>query len=111
MVDLNDKRYLMGEFTSHRSEHTVRRSNSVTAAFYRQLNDICRVKILRVRRKAGPARVLDTLIHGQDRNITRSAKAPMVIDRLQIAQHVRSPVRTRPHPVNKIRSRKADTFL
>ena len=71
---------------SHAAEHAERRGDTVTAAFNRQLHDIFRIEILRIRSERSAGRVLDTLIDGKNGNITGPGEAPVINQRLQRSQ-------------------------
>ncbi len=79
VVDLYDERDLVRVLSRNRTEHAEGRRDAVASAFDRELDDVLRIEILRVRRKARPRRVLDALIDRQDRQITAAAQAAVVV--------------------------------
>jgi hypothetical protein len=63
VVELDQERDLVGVLAGARAQHPERGGDAVAATFDRQLDDVLRVEVGRVRGKAGPGRVLDPLVH------------------------------------------------
>ena len=74
--------------TSRRGSPTVE-ANGVAAALDRELDEVLRIEVERVGREARAAGVLDALVDGQDAHVAGAAEAPVVVERLQVAQHLR----------------------
>ena len=76
VVELHQERDLVGVLARDRAEHAERRRDGVAAAFDRELDDVLRVEVDRVRGEARAGGVLDALIDRQDRNVARAASRP-----------------------------------
>ena len=104
VIDLHDKRDLVRVLARHGPKHAEGRSNRVASAFDGQLHDILAVEVFGVFCKACSRRVLDALVHRQDREITRARQAPRVKEALQTRQHTNIAVARRVNAVDKIRA-------
>ncbi len=93
-------------FARARSQDAQRRRHRVAAAFDGQLDDILRIEVQGIGREARPGRVLDPLIHRENRNISRPRQPPVVDNLIEIAQNVRTPIRLSNNSIHKIRPRK-----
>jgi hypothetical protein len=71
----------------------------------RELHDVGGIDVVGVGREGRGGRMLDALVDRQDRHVARARKAPVVVDRLQVAQDVDGPVAQRDHPVDEVRPR------
>jgi hypothetical protein len=92
VIYFNDEWNFVGKFSGNRSQYSKGRSNRITAAFESKLNDIFRVEVLRIRRKARARAVFDALVNRQNRKITGAAQAPGVVERLHRTQNRRAAV-------------------
>src|SRR5437763_17190533 len=106
MVDLDEKRNLMRIFAGYRPQNAISGSDRVATAFDGQLHDVLGVKVIRIFGKACSSRMLDTLVHRQDREVASAAQAAMADDALQIPQHTRIAVGHRVEPVHYVAARK-----
>src|SRR4029078_436660 len=66
MVDLDQKRDLVRILACHYAKDSKRGSNRIAAAFDGKFDNVFRVEVIRVLRKARPAGMLDTLIDRQN---------------------------------------------
>ncbi|CZU79186.1 Uncharacterised protein [Enterobacter hormaechei] len=92
VVQLNEERNAVGIATRHGGQHAVGGGHAVTARLNRQLDDIFRIKIERVRGKRCPRRVFNALVNGQNREVPGSAQAAGIIKRLHVSQYGRRTV-------------------
>jgi hypothetical protein len=104
VVELDDEGNLVRVLARDRAEHAERRGDGVAAALDRQLDDVFRVEVDRVRREARARRVLDALVNGQDRNEARPGEPAVVEERLQVPEHIHRAVGRDPHAVNEVRA-------
>ena len=111
VVELEDERDLVGIRSSDRAEHAQRRGHRVAAAFDGEFTDVGRIEVDRVGGEAGPGRVLDALVDGQDREVPGAGQATVVVHRLQVAQHRRSTIGLGRHPVDEIGPRQVQMLL
>ena len=84
VVQLHEERNAVGIATRNRGQHAVGRGHAVTARFNRQLNNVLRIEVERVRRKRGARRVLNALVNRQNRKISCASQTPGVVQRLHI---------------------------
>src|SRR6185437_1830868 len=77
----------------------------------RELDDVVRIEILRIRRKRSSGRVLDSLIDRQDRYISCAGETTGRIDRVQAAEDVWIAVGLHPNPVDKVTARELQVLL
>jgi len=84
MIDFYDEWDFVRVPASHAAEHAERRGDPVTATFNRQLHDIVRVEVLRIRRERSAGRVLDALID----------QAALAIERVYLVEDVDRAKRT-----------------
>ena len=111
VIDLDDKGYSMGVPPGDGTQSSQSRCHSVAVAFNRQFEDIFRVKIDGIRCERCPRRVFDTLIHRQNRQITRACQSSMTQKGLQTAQHARGPVGNSKNPVYPVRPGQMQQFF
>ena len=71
----------------HGAQHAEGRGDRVAAALDRELHDVLGVEVGRVLGEGGARRVLDALVHGQDRDVAGARQAAVVEELLQAAQH------------------------
>ena len=64
------------------------RGDRVAATFDGQLDDVLRIEVLGVGRERRRRRVLDALVDGQDRHVTRVGEAAGAEQALEVAQHL-----------------------
>ena len=76
VVDLDDERNLVGVLPGADAQDAERRGHGVAAAFDRQPHDVLGIEVIRVLREAGAGRMLDALIHRQDREVPRAGQPP-----------------------------------
>ena len=76
--------------------------DGVAAALDRELDDVLRVEVLRVRGEAGAGRVLDALVDGQDRDVAGAGQPAGVEHQLEVPQHARAAVGLGDDPVDEI---------
>ena len=110
MIDLDDEWDAMGEAASGQAERAKSGSDRVAAALQRQLDDIRRIKISRVRRKRRARRMLDPLINWQNRDVTAAAQTSAVVNLLQAADDPRIAIAAQPNPFGEIRARQRQGF-
>ena len=104
MIQLHDEGNPVRVLARHGAEHAERRSDRVAPALDRQLHDVRRVEVRRIGRERGAGRVLDSLVDGENRDVARTAEAPVVDQRLQGTEHARRAVRQREAAVDEVRT-------
>src|SRR5690606_5752051 len=85
VVELYDERNAVRVLAGHRAEHAEGAGDGVATAFDRQLHDVLRIEVQRVLREGRAGGVLDALVHGQDRQVSRLRQTAVVEQRLQAA--------------------------
>ena len=110
-LNLSRNGILCAYFRATDAEHAERRGDGVAAAFDRQLHDVLRIEVHRVRRERRARRMLDALIDRQDRHVAGAAEPAVIEQRLQAAQHARRPIRHRVSAVDEVGSRQVEVFL
>ena len=55
--------------------------------------------------------MLDALVNGQDRDISRAGKATVIVDLLQTADHLRNPIAIHPDALGEVRTRQRQVLL
>src|SRR6185503_1715067 len=93
------------------SKHAERGGDGIAAAFDRELDDVLAIEVDRVLGERCAGGVLNALIHGKDRHITRSGQAAVAVDRLHVPKHLRVAIAVRPDAIDEIRSRKMQVAL
>ena len=78
VINLHDKWNSVSVFSRDAAEHPESRGNAVATALHRQLHNVFRVKILRIRSKRGSGGMLDALIDRQNRNVTRARQSSVI---------------------------------
>ncbi len=111
VIDLHDEGNLVRIFVCHGAENSERGSYGVALAFYRELDDIFRVEIVRIFGEASARGVLDALIDRKNREITRAAEAPVIEDALEIREYPDISVRGGVDAINKIGAGKMHAFF
>ena len=89
-------------FRDDGAEHAERRGHRVAAALDRQLDDVLRVEVLRVRRERRGRRVLDALVDREDRHVPGAAEPAVAVELLEVAQHLDRAVAAGPDPVDEV---------
>ena len=79
MIDLHQKRDFVRVLTRHHAEHPKRGGNRIASAFDGKLDNVFRIKVIRVFCKACAAGMFDTLVHRQNGKIARAAQPAVVI--------------------------------
>ncbi len=87
MVNLHQERNAVRVAARHRRQHAVGGGHAVAARFNRQLDNVFRVEIHRVRGKRRARRMLDALVHRQNGEISGAGEASGIIKGLHISQH------------------------
>ena len=105
VVDLHDERDLVGVLARHRAQHAEGRGDRVAAALDGQLHDVLGVEVGGVLRERGARRVLDALVHGQDRDVAGAGQAAVSRQLLEAAQHRHRAVGDRVHAVHEVGAR------
>ena len=100
----------MGIAAGHGAEHTEGGGDGVAAGVDGQLDDVLRVEIDRVGRKARRRRVLDALVDGQDRDVAGAAHTARVEEHAEVAQHGHGPVRQGKDPVDEVGAGQDEVF-
>src|SRR5439155_600785 len=77
----------------------------------RELDDILAVEINGIGRKGRACRVLDALIDGKNREVTRPIQTAMIEERLEIAQNRRFAVAPQPDAADKIGARQVELIF
>src|SRR5690606_30796895 len=103
--------YFVGILAGHATQHTVGRSHGIATAFNSQLHNVLRVEIDWVWRERSTSSVLNTLVNRQDRNVTGTGQATMVVDGRKVAQYLGAAVAIFPYTVNKIRTRQVQQIF
>ena len=111
VIDLHDERNLVRILPRDGAQHAKGRSHCVAAAFDRQLHDVFRIEVLRVRRKRSAGRMLDALVDRQDRKIPGAREPAIVEKRLQGTQNRRRTIRVCPDAIDKIRTGQIELIL
>src|SRR6266700_19386 len=106
VIDFYNERNFMSIGPGYRAQHSKRGSHSVAAAFHRQFHDFCGVEVVRVLAKTESGRMLDPLVHWQNRNVPRPAEAAVLEYPLQAHQHAIASVREAEDPVHSVRTGK-----
>ena len=86
VVDLDHEGDAVRVLARDAAQDAKGRGHGVTAALKRKLDDLLWVKVDRVGRERGASRVLDPLIHRQDRQVAALAEATMTKEAAQAAQ-------------------------
>ena len=92
MIYLHDKRNFMSIFACYRPQNTKGRGDRIAAALDRELDDVLRIEVRRVRGERRPRRVLDALVDRQNREVAGAGEAAAIEQRLQAGQHARRPI-------------------
>ena len=103
MIEFHQKRNLVGVFARDRAERAERGGHRIAAALDGEPDDVFRVKVFGIRRKTGPGRVFDALVHREDGQIARAGQSAMIENLGQAPQHRRRAVALGVNPVNEIR--------
>ena len=111
VVQLDEERNFVRVFAGHRAKDAERGGDGVAAAFHGELDDVFRVEIIRVVRKAGAGGMFDALVHRQDGHVTRAGQPAVAEQRLQAAQRLRIAVGQRENAVHEIRSRQVQPLF
>ncbi len=64
-----------------------------------------------IRRERRAGRMLDALVHGQDRDVAGATQAARVVHGLEAGQHARRPIRERHDPIVEVRPRQMQGLL
>jgi hypothetical protein len=78
VVQLHEERNAVGIATRDGGQHAVGGRHAVTARFNRQLNNVLRIEIERIRREGGARRVLNALVYRQNREISVPPSRPVL---------------------------------
>src|SRR5690606_9373448 len=97
VVDLYNKRYLMGIPAAHNAQYSKGRRNSIAAACYGQLNNMFGVKIKWVRSEGRTRTVFTTLVYRENAAIACTYQTAVIQQHLQAAQHLVAAVAVGPN--------------
>jgi len=78
VIELDDEGYLVRVPPCNASEHAQRRCHGVAARFKGQFHDVLAVEVNGIRGKRRPGGMLDPLIYGQNRKITRTVQVTII---------------------------------
>ena len=89
VIDLDQERDLVSIGPRHRPQNSKCRGHRVAAALERQLDDVGRVEVDRIGCERGGTRVLDALVHRQNRYEPGTCHSARVEDPLHGCHHLR----------------------
>src|SRR5690606_26850480 len=84
--------------------------HGVATSLYRELHDPLRIEVDGIRRKAGPRRVLDPLVHREDGHVTGATESAMIQQGLIGAEHLWRAVRAGQHAIHEVRAGQVKRF-
>ena len=102
VVDLHDEGNLVRIAARHGAQHAESRCYGVAAALKSEKEDIFRIEIVGIRSERSPGRMLDALIHGQDRDVARATQPAVRKDALQVAERRKIAIRSAPDAIHRI---------
>src|SRR6201987_867484 len=111
VIDFRNKRNLVRIFARNRSKHAKGGRHSVAPSLDRELHDVFTVKVIGILCEAGARRMLDALVHRQDRNITGAGQPSGEEDAMKIIQNAHVPVGDRINAIDKISTGQMEPLL
>ncbi len=102
VVDLEDEGDPVGVLASHRGQHAQGRGHGVAAALHCEGHDALGIEAHGVLGEGRARRVLDALVHGQDREVARPRQAAVAEQRLQVAEHGQRAVGGAEDPIHEV---------
>ena len=111
VIDLHKERKLVRVLARDGAQHAQCGRDGVALSFDRELYDVLAVEIFRIFREACACRMLDALVHWQNRKITGAAEPPGVEHAMQAGQHARVAIGDGPDAVQKIRTRQVQVVF
>ena len=108
VVELDDEGDAVGVAPRHRAQHPEGGRHRVAPALDGQLDDVLRVEVARVRREGRRGGVLDALVDREDRHVAGATQAPVVVERLEAAQHLRRAVAVHQHALDVVGARQRE---
>ena len=105
VVELQDEGNAVRVAACARPQRAQRRGDGVAAPLEGQFQQPLGIEVLRVGGERRARRMLDALIHRQDRDVPRAGKPPVTEQRLQARQDPRRPVRRSDAAIEEIRPR------
>ena len=111
VVDLDDEGNPVRVAPADAAEHTQGRRDAVAAALDRQPDDVLGIEVDRVRRERGRTGVLDSLVHGQDRDVAGATETAVPKQPFQARQGAVVPVGGPERPVDDVGSRHRQVIL
>jgi hypothetical protein len=111
VIDFRNKRNLVRILARNRSKHAKGGRHSVATSLDRKLHDVFTVKVIGILCEAGARRMLDALVHRQDRDITGAGQPSGEEDAMKIIQNAHVPVGDRINAIDKISTGQMEALL
>ena len=111
VIDLHYEGDLVGILTSHSAKDTVRGGHGIATAFDGQLDDVFGIEVDGVRGERCAGRVLDTLVNGEDGDVSRTSQAAVVVEGGDAVQRLRIAVGIEPNAIDGVGSRRVNQAL
>ena len=111
VIDLHYEGDLVGILTSHSAKDTVRGGHGVATAFDSQLDDVFGIEVDGVRGERCAGGVLDTLVNGEDGDVSRTSQAAVVVEGGDAVQRLRIAVGIEPNAIDGVGSRRVNQAL
>ena len=102
VVQLHNERNPVSVLAADASQHAERGRHRVTSALDGEFDDLLAVEVDRVLREARPGGVFDPLIDRKNRDVSRAPEPTMVVDRLNVLEHLWAAVGLHPDPFDKV---------
>ena len=111
VIDLHNEGNLVNVLARHGAEDAEGRRNGAAVTGNCEIAELGRVKVGRVLRETGRARVLDTLVDREDGEVSGAPEAAVVVQRAETAQHRWAAVGVGKHVINEVGTRGRQQFL
>ncbi|MNT10864.1 hypothetical protein D3C72_1457160 [compost metagenome] len=111
VVELHHEGDLVGVLARHAGEHAEGGGDAAAAGFDGQAHDVLGVEVDRVFREAGAGRVLDALVHREDREVARAREAAAVEEALEVVDHGLGAIGLHEDAVDEVRTGQVQHLL